>query len=63
MSSDAVIHSAWLFFVSGGLMLAAGALTMLGHLFKEKKLLTFVAGVAFIISGERQNVSSVLTQD
>ncbi len=48
---DAVINSAWFFFCSFGLMLAASVLCAFGLVAAKAKILAFVAGIAFIVSG------------
>ena len=49
-----MIHSAWFFFCSFGLMLAASVLCAFGYFVKEGKILAFVAGVTYIVSGKNE---------
>ena len=49
--SDAVINSAWFFFVAGAVMSVALVLCGCGFGARKRKILMFTSGVAFIVAG------------
>ena len=54
--SDAVIRSAWFFFVAGGVMCVAVMLNVCGYCARKRKIPMFLSGVAFIVAGKELRV-------